>query len=114
MQYALYSERARGLSRRAMLQATGLGFGALVLRALLQADGWAAAVTPPRPIGADGHPRPRHFKAQARSVILLKQNGGPSQMELFDPKPELSRSEGKVHGEQVEMFQKGSEANKLL
>lgn len=42
------------------------------------------------------------------------QNGGPSQMELFDPKPDLKKYEGKVHGEKVEMFQKGSEGNKLL
>jgi hypothetical protein len=42
------------------------------------------------------------------------QNGGPSQMDLFDPKPELKRFEGKVHRVKVEMFQKGSEANQLL
>jgi hypothetical protein len=47
-------------------------------------------------------------------VILLMQNGGPSQMDLFDPKPELNRLAGKTYGEKVEMFQKGSEANKLL
>jgi hypothetical protein len=35
-------------------------------------------------------------------------------MDLFDPKPELTRLDGQVHGEKVEMFQKGSEANKLL
>ncbi len=45
---------------------------------------------------------------------MLMQNGGPSQMELFDPKPELNRREGEVYATRVEMFQTGSEANKLL
>ena len=35
-------------------------------------------------------------------------------MELFDPKPELKRREGEVYGTKVEMFQTGSESNKLL
>ena len=35
-------------------------------------------------------------------------------MDLFDPKPDLKKFEGKTHAEKVEMFQKGSEANKLL
>ena len=45
---------------------------------------------------------------------MLMQNGGPSQMELFDPKPELNRRAGEVYATRVEMFQTGSEANKLL
>ncbi len=45
---------------------------------------------------------------------MLMQNGGPSQMELFDPKPELNRRQGEVYATRVEMFQMGSEANKLL
>src|SRR5437588_604719 len=42
------------------------------------------------------------------------QNGGPSQMDLFDPKPELTRRDGQVHVDRVETFQRGSEANRLL
>jgi hypothetical protein len=45
---------------------------------------------------------------------MLVQNGGPSQMDLFDPKPDLTRFEGRTHGERVEMFQRGSEQNRLL
>ena len=45
---------------------------------------------------------------------MLMQNGGPGQMELFDPKPDLAKHAGQTFGEKVEMFQKGSEANKLL
>ena len=86
------------LSRRQMLRTSGLGFGSLALAHLLQA-------------GAGNKP---HFSAKAKAVIMLVQNGGPSQMDLFDPKPELKKCEGMVHNERVEMFQKGSEANKIL
>jgi hypothetical protein len=63
---------------------------------------------------SDLRPRAAHFSGPAKAVIMLMQNGGPSQMDLFDPKPELTRHNGVVHSERVEMFQLGSEANKLL
>src|SRR5215472_14981282 len=95
------------MSRRAMLQASGLGLGSLALSFHLEEEAHAAART-------DLKPRTGHFRAQASAVIMLVQNGGPSQMDLFDPKPDLKKYHGKVHAEKVEMFQKGSEANKLL
>jgi hypothetical protein len=95
------------LTRREMLQASGLGLGSLALASLLGNESAAAA-------GRDLAPRPGHFPPQARAVIMLVQNGGPSQMDLFDPKPELRRREGQVYDTRVEMFQTGSEANKLL
>jgi hypothetical protein len=85
-------------TRRELLQASGLGFGGLAISALAHAD--------------EGH-RP-HFEPRAKAVIMLVQNGGPSQMDLFDPKPELTKRAGAVHDTKVETFQKGSEANKLL
>lgn len=94
------------LSRREMLRASGLGLGSLALSFLLE-EARAAG-------GANLRPRAGHFRGQARAVIMLVQNGGPSQMDLFDPKPDLKKYNGKVHAEKVEMFQKGSEANKLL
>ena len=45
---------------------------------------------------------------------MLLQNGGPSQMDLFDPKPALASGTGTVYREKVEMFQPGSEKNQLL
>ncbi len=103
------------LTRRELLRASGLGFGTLALTYLLHADGLPASdAAKPAREGSDLRPRPGHFPAQARAVIMLMQNGGPSQMDLFDPKPALTRRSGQVHGERVEMFQKGSEANRLL
>src|SRR5438477_324271 len=89
-----YPKKTMHLTRRDILRTSALGFGSLALADLLQA-------TPHRP-------------AKARGVIMLVQNGGPSPMDLFDPKPDLKRREGQVYAERVEMFQKGSEANKLL
>lgn len=103
----------RPVTRREMLQTAGLGFGALALKYLFQAESIAAAPVGTRP-SADLRPRPSHEPARAKAVILLMQNGGPSQMDLFDPKPELNKRDGQVHSVRVEMFQKGSEANKLL
>jgi hypothetical protein len=98
------------MSRRTMLQASGLGFGHLALQFLLHSEGVSAS----EPGGRDLRPRSAHFPARARAVIMLVQNGGPSQMDLFDPKPELSRRSGQTHSDQVETFQRGSEANRLL
>ncbi len=100
------------MSRRELLRVSGLGFGALAWHCLTadEEKGVARAGGTANPL----IPRPPHRPARARSVILLMQNGGPSQMDLFDPKPELKKREGQTYAEKVEMFQKGSEANKLL
>jgi hypothetical protein len=99
------------LSRREMLRLSGLGLGALAFEFLV-ATGRAASAA--AVLAGPSATRSPHFAGRARSVILLMQNGGPSQMDLFDPKPDLKKFEGKVHAEKVEMFQKGSETNKLL
>ena len=95
------------ISRRQVLQTSALGFGALALSALdQQANGSANR--------SALDVRPTHLTPRAKAVVFLMQNGGPGQMDLFDPKPELTKHSGKVHVEKVEMFQKGSEANKLM
>jgi hypothetical protein len=89
-----------------MLQASGLGFGSLALNYLVHAE------TAPHSVGAlDLEPKPPHFAPRARAVIMLVQNGGPSQMDLFDPKPELTRLAGKTMT--VETFQTGN-SDKLM
>jgi arylsulfatase A-like enzyme len=96
-------------SRRQLLQLSGMGFGALALSCLEQQE---TALGKDKAIGLA--PREPHMPARAKSVILMMQNGGPSQMELFDPKPMLKKYNGKPHSIKVEMFQKGSEGNVLL
>jgi hypothetical protein len=92
-----------------LLQASGLGFGALALDWLSQQEARAAA-NPALSLS----PRAPQHRPRAKSVILMMQNGGPSQMDLFDPKPALAKYNGRPHSIKVEMFQTGSEQNKLL
>ncbi len=80
-------------TRRTLLQQSAFGLGSCALGYLLARDGLGGAV----PSTPDLTPRQGHFPASAKSVIMLFQNGGPSHMDLFDPKPELKRR----HGESV-------------
>lgn len=98
------------LSRREMLRLSGLGFGSIALHSLLTTERAEGA----KRQAFDQLPKAPQFDPQARAVIMLMQNGGPSQMELFDPKPDLDKYHGKQHSLKVEMFQTGSEQNTLL
>jgi len=49
----------------------------------------------------DLKPRPPHFAAKATSVIHLFMNGGPSQMDLFDPKPMLEKHHGEPYFDKI-------------
>ena len=102
--------------RRRFLQQTGLGFGTAALAHLLHSEGLLA---PESTLAAtrretDLVPEPSHFPAKAKSVIMLLQIGGPSQMDLFDPKPGLQKRHGEKHPEDVESFQRGSEKDILM
>jgi hypothetical protein len=80
-----------------MLSRCANGFGAVALATLLSEEAGAAPHTPT----AD-HPfavRPTHHPAKATSVIFLYMDGGPSQVDTFDPKPRLDRE----HGEPIKM-----------
>jgi hypothetical protein len=83
----------------------------LALADLLRADGrLARAGQPAKDAGRafDLAKRPPHFAPRARAVVLLFQNGGPSQMDLFDRKPELQKRDGQVYGQKVEVLQPGN------
>src|SRR5947209_12236813 len=75
------------MTRREALWTVGGGFGGLALAHLLATD---AAAEGPRPELNGG----LHHRAKARRVIQLFMNGGASQMDTFDYKPELTRRHG--------------------
>ncbi len=88
------------LSRRDFLARAGAGFGSLALTFLLaeqaQADAKrAGGKTRVNPLA----PKAPMFPATAKSVIFLFMYGGPSQVDTFDPKPELDLHHGKTLGE---------------
>lgn len=101
-----------GLSRRDLLRHSGLG--AFALSSLLNGDGLLAAGRKRGPEGSGLLPTDPDFAPRAKAVIQLVQNGGPSQMDLFDPKPELQKNDGKQYASKLETFQPGSESNELL
>jgi hypothetical protein len=78
------------LSRREMLARCASGFGAVAFAAL-QAE-QAEAAAPPQQGGSPG----LHHRARARQVIFLYMDGGPSQVDTFDPKPLLAKHTGEA------------------
>ena len=90
-------------TRRAALTSCAMSLSGLALRGMLHAE----SVSQPR-TSFDMKPRVPHNRPRARAVIQLFQNGGPSQMDMFDNKPELSRRNGQPHPGDVETFQLGN------
>jgi hypothetical protein len=76
------------LSRREMLGCFASGFGMLGLASLLAESGRAE-------VGAPLAVKTPHFPAKVKRVIFLFMSGGPSHVDLFDPKPRLQRDNGK-------------------
>jgi hypothetical protein len=81
-------------SRRELLARAGGGFGALALGWLLARDGALRAADGPRAASSPLAEKPPHHVPKAKSVIWLFMEGGPSHLDLFDPKPELTRLAG--------------------
>lgn len=80
------------LARRQFLQHAGAGFGWLALAGMLSGDTRAAEGAP-----ATGNPllaHPSHFAPRAKRVIFCFMDGGPSHLDLFDPKPALEKYAG--------------------
>ncbi len=86
-------------SRRDFLHNGGLGFGALALGDLLTAKSRAANVVA-NPLTA----RPAHVPGTAKSIIFLFMQGGPSQLETFDPKPVMKKFDGQLLPESLRDF----------
>ncbi len=82
------SEESRlTVTRRHFMRDCRIGLGGMALATLMQDEGLAA----PRPAELRPHHTPR-----ARRVIFLHMAGGPSQLDLFDPKPKLRELHGQV------------------
>ena len=75
-------------SRRRFLQSAAGGVGMAALAELLTADGLTAAAGPLAP-------KAPHFAPKAKNIIFMFMEGGPSQYELFDPKPALEKWDGR-------------------
>jgi hypothetical protein len=90
-----------------MLQQCATGFGALAFAGLFGQRAAADAAQKPRA------PKGAHFRPKARSVIFLYMDGGPSQMDTFDPKPRLQAEHGQPFKMKMEPTQFNNNGNTL-
>src|SRR3954453_15920957 len=81
------------LSRRSLLSRTAVGFGSLALASLFaeESNAESAANATANPLA----PKLPPFPARAKRGIFLFMKGGPSHLDTFDPKPLLTRDDGK-------------------
>lgn len=79
------------LTRRQLLNRVGMGFGGLALGQVAQSAVQAAGMNAQNPFAV----RSSHYEPKAKRVVHLFMNGGPSQVDTFDRKPELDKMDGK-------------------
>ena len=94
-----------GQTRREFLWQVGGGFAGLALADLMDADALAASPLAER--------RP-HFAAKAKHCVFLFMNGGPSQVDTFDPKPMLTKHHGKPYTGDAKVGSNGRAVGHLM
>ncbi len=100
-------------SRREFLWEMGAGFTGLALTALLEREGFFSARAGAEGVGVGSAAGPSTLpRRRAKSCIFLFMYGGPSQMDLFDYKPELQRRHGQTAN--LEQRRRSIQAGKLL
>ncbi len=103
------------LTRRGFLAENAMGIGGVALAWLMQQE---RAHAKPRTVDArphnDLHLRQPHFPARATAMISLFQHGGPSHMDLTDPKPELQKFSGTDYPGEVQFSFVNDASKKLL
>ncbi len=98
------------------LAQSAFGVGAIALAHLLQQDGAACRRrrrSPARICRSTSKPRQPHFAPKAKAMISLFMHGGPSHVDLLDPKPELTKHHGTEYGGDV-VFSFVNRASKKL
>src|SRR2546428_8026042 len=101
-------------SRRRFLARNALGLGSVALAWLLREENLLA--TPPnmprQPQSFDLKPKVPLLRPQARAMISLFMHGGPSHIDLLDPKPELTKRSGEDYAGQINFNFVGSATKK--
>lgn len=104
-----------GRTRREFLWQVGGGFASLALVDLMTHDGFlgrgdAAPASTPNPLA----PKPAHFPAKAKHCVFLFMNGGPSQVDTFDPKPALTKWHGQPYRGEAKVGSNGRAIGHLM
>src|SRR5215471_327620 len=87
-----HRENIARVTRRQLFGSAASGVGMAALASLL---GGRSARGADRPEGGSGLPGLPHFAPRAKRVVILWQGGGPSHVDLFDPKPVMKALAGK-------------------
>lgn len=87
----------RTMTRRGMLRSSACGFGQMVLSAIAADNATAARNPSDSPLG----PQIPHIHPRAKRIIFLFMWGGPSHVDLFDPKSRLNKQSGTLLGKDV-------------
>jgi Protein of unknown function (DUF1501) len=95
-QFPCQRYQSRPTSRREMLSRCAGGFGAVALAGLLHNSAFCDGDAPIENLGRAGHGP--HHQTRAKNVIFLYMDGGPSQIDTFDPKPLLEKYDGRDPG----------------
>ncbi len=94
------------MARRAFLKTAGFGLGSIALSSLLQEKSAAATAASDRLQSSGGVVNPLHFAPRAKRVIYLFMSGAPSQIDLYDPKPNLRQMTGQLLPESIRLGQR--------
>ena len=86
------------LTRRQFLGRMGMGLGALSLAGILDPRDLVGAQPDPKLVPGPLSPKPSHFPGKAKAVIHIFASGAPSHIDTWDPKPMLTKMNGKTIG----------------
>ena len=108
--------RPSAASRREFLSSSTFGVGSVALAWMLQSDQLLAEpVRPELQVKKfDLRPKSPHFSPRAKAMISLFMQGGPSHIDLFDPKPELNRLDGQKFPGEIKYDNAAQASSKVL
>jgi hypothetical protein len=104
------------LTRRELLSSATLGIGSIALAWLLNEEGLLAAPSRPElvPHRFDLKPKKTHFAPRATAMISLFMQGGPSHLDLTDPKPALAKLDGQPFPGRIKYDNAAEASSKVL
>ncbi len=105
--------RPVGLTRRDMLRSAACGFGTIALSSLMADRAFAGLVDDGAGAEHPWAPRSTHFAPKVKRIIYLYMDGGPSQVDTFDPKPLLEKENGQPFKMKIEPTQFNNIGNTL-
>ena len=106
-------------SRRHIVKSSAISLGSIAAAMLLRKDGFAAESSDPskpfleQPV-YDLTPKDTHHPPQAKAMISMMMLGGPSQIDLFDPKPELTKRHGERFPGDVKFDNPAQASNEIM